>query len=165
MRGSRWMGLVIRGDSQRHRLQANLISSSRHPLPLPSRMRAPTPAAEGKRELWLLTHSALPVNSQHPQPMAFSLSNPLSLLSEAVESQLQEDVFSSQRGQSRDLGISVIGQAKQQEGEEGRELLGTVGEVNATIATISGAHQALGTVKPFLCTISFTLPTVYCSRY
>lgn len=64
------MGRIICGDSQRHRLQANLISSSRFPLALPSRMRDRTPAAETKRERWPLTFFCPPpVNSQHPQPV------------------------------------------------------------------------------------------------
>lgn len=91
------MGRVICGDSQRHRLLANLISSSQHPGALLSWMRDPTPAAEGRREGWPLTlFCPPPVNSQHPQPLAFSLGNPLSLLSDAVLSQLQEDIFSFQ---------------------------------------------------------------------
>lgn len=72
------MGRIICRDSQRHRLQANLIRSSQFLLSLPSGMRDPTPAAERKREHWPLTFFCPPpVNSQHPQPMAFSHSNPL----------------------------------------------------------------------------------------
>lgn len=62
------MGRVIGGDSQRHRLQANLISSPQYPGALLSWVGDPTPAAEGRGEGWLLTLLCPPpVNSQHPQ--------------------------------------------------------------------------------------------------